>query len=46
MTNKDWLYTLDAEQFYDMLMWLITDYGKRFNNTRLAIIAWLDEPHM
>lgn len=45
MTNKEWMGTLDAEQFYDKMMWLIKDYGMRFNNTRLAIIAWLNEPH-
>ena len=45
MTNKEWMSTLTAEQFYDAIMWLVRDYGFRFNNTRLAIITWLDEPH-
>lgn len=45
MTNKEWMSTLSAEQFYDKMIWLIQDYGMRFNNTRLAINIWLDEPH-
>ena len=45
MTNKEWMSTLTAEQFYDKMIWLIKDYGMRFNNARLAVIAWLDEPH-
>lgn len=45
MTNKEWMATLTAEQFYDEMMWLIRDYGFRFNNTRLGIIDWLDQPY-
>lgn len=45
MTNKEWMSTLPAEQFYNKMMCLIYDYGFRFNNARLAIIDWLDEPH-
>ena len=45
MTNKEWMVTLTAEQFYNKMMNLIYNYGFRFNNTRLAIINWLDEPH-
>ena len=37
--------TLTAEQFYDEMMWLVRDFGFRFNNARLGIIGWLDEPH-
>ena len=45
MTNKEWMATLTAEQFYNKMMNLIYNYGFRFNNGRLAIIIWLDEPH-
>lgn len=45
MTNKEWMATLTAEQFYNKMMNLIYNYGFRFNNARLAIIIWLDEPH-
>ena len=45
MTNKELMVTLTAEQFYNKMMNLIYNYGFRFNNTRLAIINWLDEPH-
>ena len=44
MTNKEWLATLSAEEFYDEFkkeeqhaMWDM--------NTRLAIIEWLDKEH-
>ena len=45
MTNKEWMVTLTAEQFYNKMMNLIYNYGFKFDNTRLAIINWLDEPH-
>lgn len=45
ISNKEWMSTLPAEQFYDKLMRLVRDFGFRFTNTRLGIIAWLDEPH-
>ena len=45
MTNKEWMSTLPAEQFYDTMIWLVRIFGFRFNNTRLGIIAWLDEQH-
>ena len=45
MTNKEWMNTLDAERFFETMMWLINNYGMRFDNTRLAIIAWLDKPN-
>ena len=45
MTNKEWMSTLTAEQFYDKMMWLVRDFGFRFTNTRLGIIDWLDQPH-
>ena len=46
MTNKEWMATLTVEQFYDEMLWLIRDFGFRFNNTRLGIIDWLDQPYM
>ena len=45
MTNKEWMSTLPAEQFYDKMMWLVRDFGFRFTSTRLGIIDWLDQPH-
>lgn len=45
MTNKEWLNTLDAERFFEMMMWLMKNYGMRFTDTRRAVIAWLDEPN-
>ena len=45
MTNKEWMSTLTAEQFYDEMMWLVRDFGFQFNNSRLGIIDWLDQPY-
>ena len=45
MINKEWLSTPDAERFFETMMWLIKNYGMRFDSTKLAIIAWLNEPH-
>ena len=45
MTNKEWLSTLPANKWYSTIYWLFHVYGKRFDETRLAVIAWLDEEH-
>lgn len=45
MTNKEWLATLTAEEWYNKVDWLFHDYGKRYDNTWLAILAWLEEEH-
>ena len=45
MTNKEWMGTLTAEEFYDMMEWLTRVYSKQFTNSRLAIIEWLDKEH-
>ena len=44
MTNKEWLATLSAEQFYDEFKKI--EHHMCFDiNTRLAMIEWLDEEH-
>ena len=45
MTNKEWMATLTAEEFYDMMVWLTRVYSKQFTDSRLAIIEWLDKEH-
>ena len=45
MTNKEWMVTLTAEEFYDMMKWLTHVYSKQFTDSRLAIIKWLDKEH-
>ena len=46
MTNKEWLFTLSNEQWYDIIFnYLIHDYGRNYIDTRLAIIKWLGEEH-
>lgn len=41
-TNKQMLSQMDTEQLYDKLVWLFQDYGKRFSDSRTAIIEWLN----
>lgn len=45
MTNKEWLATLSAEEWYQTIHWLYHVYGKRWTDTRLAILDWLEEEH-
>ena len=45
MTNKEWLSSLTAEEWYMEVHWLFHEYGKRYDNTYLAIIEWLKEEH-
>ena len=40
MTNQQTLATLSAGACYSMIMWML-DYGKKFADSRLAIIEWL-----
>lgn len=41
-TNQQMLATISAEEFYDKIMWLLHDYGKRYQNSRLSITEWLE----
>lgn len=41
-TNQQMLATISAEEFYDKIIWLFHDYGKRYSNSRLSITEWLD----
>lgn len=41
MTNQEKLSTITAEEFFDKIMWLLHEYGKRYTDSRLAIIEWL-----
>lgn len=45
MTNKEHLSTLDAESWWKRVDWLYHIYGKSFNNTRLAVIEWVDKEY-
>lgn len=46
MTNKEWLATVSAQEWYLAVHWLFHEYGKRFDDTYLAVIAWLEEKHI
>ena len=45
MTNKEWLSTLSAEEWWDVINWLYHTYGMMWTDSRLAIMAWLEEEH-
>ena len=45
MTNKEWMATLTAEQFYDVMWWLFHEYAFRFTHSQMAIVEWLDAEH-
>lgn len=42
MTNKEWLATLKTEECYEVLHWAFTVYVYGVNNSKKAIIQWLD----
>ena len=46
MTNKEWLVTLSPQEWYMAVHWLFNNYGRRYDNTYLAIIAWLEDEHI
>ena len=45
MTNQEWLSTIPADHFVDAIHWIYHIYGKRYANTRSAVIDWLSESH-
>lgn len=46
MTNKEWMATLTAEEWYDVMIWLMHEYAPRWTHSRISIITWLDEKHL
>lgn len=45
MTNKEWLGTVSSNIWMDVYGWLVYTYGKRYDNSYIAIKEWLDEEH-
>ena len=43
MTNKDWLCSLTAEEFFDTYYYVIHTKGQMTTDTRLFMIDWLNE---
>ena len=41
MTNKQAMVNLSDEAFFDKWHWLTHVYGKRYTDSRIAIIEWL-----
>ena len=45
MNNKEYLSTVSAEEWYDVVQWLFHKYGKRYTESRGAIMEWLEMEH-
>lgn len=45
MSNKEWLATLTAEEWWETIHRIFYDYGRRWTDTRLAVLDWLEEEH-
>ena len=45
MTNKEWLASLPARDFYDQLKAIERTKAKMDINSRLFMIDWLDKEH-
>ena len=43
MTNQEKLATITPEKCYEKMLWLITVYGKRFTQSNIGIIEWLQK---
>ena len=43
MTGKEYLLNKSEEEIYELMAWLFFDYGRRYTDTRLAIIEWLKD---
>ena len=41
LTNQQYLADLPPEECYDVIYWLFHDYGRRYNDTRHAVIDWM-----
>ena len=42
MTNQEMLAKIPADKCYEKIMWLITNYGKRFIQSSTGVIEWLE----
>lgn len=45
MTNKEYLSTLSAEEWFIKIGWLFKVYGKSYTDSHIAIIEWLNKEH-
>ena len=45
MTTQEWLATISPEEWMRVTDWLFHQYGKRWDNSYIAIRAWLSEEH-
>lgn len=46
MTNKEWLATLSAEEWWNTVYeWLFHVFSKQWTDSRMAIMDWLEKEH-
>lgn len=45
MTNKEWLATLPAKEFFDQILLAFHEKAAWDINSRLFMIEWLDKEH-
>ena len=41
ITNQEYIANLPPEKFWDSIVWLQREYGKRYADSRRAILDWL-----
>ena len=41
MTNQEYMLNLRPDDCYDVMSWLICDYGERYEDVRFAVCSWL-----
>ena len=45
MNNQQWLATLPANEWFMKVHWLWFIYGRRYTDSRMAVLDWLQEEH-
>jgi hypothetical protein len=45
MTNQEYLATLKPDQCYAVIDWLLHRWGRKWANTRDAVILWLADEY-
>lgn len=45
MTNQQFLATLEPDQCYAVIEWLLHKWGRQFTSTKNAVILWLNQDY-
>lgn len=43
MTNQQYLATVSVDDCYEIINWVMHDYGRRYTNTPMAVKSWLHQ---